>query len=162
MKSHKTIILNWQGPYKFEELSKFTHLENGLYLATGKLKHKQITEIQYCGITEGSLAKRIANHHKVDQINRKQRFWLAQVQYPKRATRNILELAETIIIYFWQPELNERKKVGDPMPVTVINQWLKKDGTPRYIQHTLCKDLDDVLSWDGELWRTGNLGVWEN
>jgi len=162
MNSHKTIILHWKGPFSCEELEKKSDLRRGVYLATGKLRNKQTKNIQYCGITEGSFWTRIKNHHKVHQINRNQEFWLAEVTYPRRFSRSLLELAESIIIYFWQPELNERKKVYQPLPLTLVNHWFKKDGKPRLIQHTMCKELEDVLCWDGELWRTGNLGVWED
>ena len=162
MKSHKTIILHWKGPFTYDELEKDKLMKFGVYLATGKLKNKQTEEIQYCGITEGSFFKRIKNHHKVHEINREQKFWLASDAYSKKTKRSRLEIAESIIIYFWQPSLNERKKAYSPSPVTVVNYWFKKNGEPRLRQHSLCKDLDDVLSWDGRFWRTGNLSVWED
>lgn len=162
MNSHRTIILHWKGPYSPEELSDMPDAKCGAYLATGKIKYKQADEIQYCGITEGRFWTRIRNHHKVHEINRNQMFWIAKVAYPQKITRSLLELAESIIIYFWQPTLNERKKINQPKPVTLVNHWFKKDGQPRFRQNSLCKNLDDVLSWDGELWRTGNLVAWED
>jgi hypothetical protein len=161
MSLHKTIILHWTGPFKYEDLENNPDLRCGVYLATGKLKYKQTKEIQYCGITEQKFICRIKNHHKVFEINREQEFWLAEMVYPVSCSRTLLELAESIIIYFWQPALNERKKICQPRPVTLLNYWFTKEGKPRMRQHTMCKDLDDVLSWDGKLWRTGNLSVWE-
>ncbi|MDE7527014.1 hypothetical protein [Aeromonas salmonicida] len=160
MLSHTTVIVDWRGPYSYTEIEENSEWKNGLYLATGKLKYEREPSIQYCGITEGSFIGRLKTHHKVHEINREQEFWLGTIQYPVDASRYFLEIAESIIIYFWQPTLNNRKKVYAPKPITLVNKWFKKDGSPRHRQHTMCKDLDDVISWDGELWRSGNLQVW--
>jgi hypothetical protein len=162
MRDHVSIIIEWKGPFYLQEIREDVECGDGIYIATGKLKNKQTEEIQYCGITEGSFYRRLLNHHKIHKINRNKRFWLGKIVYPQRVTRPFLELAESIIIYFWQPTLNERKHIEAPNPVTLINRWFKQDGTPRKRQHTLCKDLEDVLSWDGKYWRTGNLSVWED
>lgn len=161
MISHTTVIVDWRGPYSYFEIEKNPEWGNGLYLGTGKLKYGREATIQYCGITEGSFAGRLKNHHKVHGINREQEFWLGTIQYPSEVSRYFLEMAESIIIYFWQPTLNERKKISPPKPITLVSKWFKKDGSPRLIQHTMCKRLDDVISWDGKLWRSGNLQVWE-
>jgi len=161
MTSHTTIIVEWRGPYSFFEIEQNPSWENGLYLGTGKLKYERESTIQYCGITEGSFIGRFRSHHKVHEINREQEFWLGTIKYPDDASRYFLEMAESIIIYFWQPTLNERKKLSMPKPITLISKWLKKDGAPRLRQHTMCKCLNDVISWDGSLWRSGNLRVWE-
>ncbi|EPT7430025.1 hypothetical protein ACVSEE_003569, partial [Vibrio cholerae] len=162
MSSHTTVIVDWRGPFSYEEIESNPDWENGLYLATGKLKYEREATIQYCGITEGTFIGRLKNHHKVHEINRDKEFWIGEVKYPDEVSRYFLEMAESIIIYFWQPELNERKKLSLPKPITLINRWYKKDYSPRYRQHPMCKYLDDVLSWDGELWRSGNLQVWED
>lgn len=163
MKEHTTIIINWLGPFSYEEVLGLSEQGNGLYLATGKLKKKkQESTIQYCGITEGKFSSRFKRHHKIWEINREQRFWLGNIITPHNSTRYYLEIAETLIIYFWQPSLNTRKKISPPKPTTVINHWFKKDGTPRIYQQKIYRDLDDVLSWDGTYWRTGNLKVYKN
>ena len=159
MGEHKTVILHWKGPFSFEEIESRSDMGCGVYLATGKLRHKKTKDIQYCGITERSFLKRLKNHHKVNEINREQEFWFAEIVYPRKHSRTLLELAESIIIYFWQPTLNDRKKLSQPRQITLVNHWFKKDGSPRRNQHPMCKDLKDVLCWDGELWRTGNLNV---
>lgn len=161
MTKHTTVIIDWQGPYNYSEIEENPDWSNGLYLATGKLKYEREATIQYCGITEGSFIGRFKRHHKVHEINRGQEFWLGTVKYPEDTSRHFLEIAESIIIYFWQPALNDRKKAFPPKPITLINKWFKKDGSPRLRQHTMCKHLSDVISWDGELWRNGNLQVWE-
>lgn len=155
-----TVIIDWKGPYNYSEIEENPDWSNGLYLATGKLKYGREATIQYCGITEGSFIRRFKSHHKVHEINREQEFWLGTVKYPENASRDFLETAESIIIYFWQPSLNEKKKIFPPKPITLVNNWFKKNGSPRLRQHTMCKHLNDVISWDGELWRSGNLQVW--
>ena len=161
MSSYTTVILEWCGPYSYDEIEENKNWENGLYLATGKLRYEREATIQYCGITEGSFYRRMKNHHKIDEINREQEFWIGTIKYPDSVSRYYLEMAESIIVYFWQPTLNERKKIVAPTPITLINKWFKKDRTtPRLRQHSMCKDLDDVLSWDGNYWRSGNLKVW--
>ncbi len=161
MSTHTTVIIKWTGPFTYDDIKYQPDWGNGLYLATGKLKHEREASIQYCGITEGSFIYRLKNHHKIHEITREQEFWIGTVEYPSEASRHFLEIAESIIIYFWQPTLNERKRFHPPKPTTIISKWFKKDGSPRLRQHPLCKDLDDVLSWDGEIWRSGNLQVWE-
>ncbi|OCH43724.1 hypothetical protein [Aliivibrio fischeri] len=161
MSEHVTIIVEWYGPYTYDDIYDNPEWNNGLYLATGKRKHEREASIQYCGITEGSFINRFKNHHKIPEITREQEFWLGEVAYPSEVSRHYLEMAESMIVYFWQPTLNDRKKLSIPRPITLINKWYKKDCSPRYRQHTLCKDLADVLSWDGYLWRSGNLQVWE-
>ncbi|MFT6928414.1 MAG: hypothetical protein ACJAZP_004066 [Psychromonas sp.] len=158
---HTTVIIDWLGPYNYAEIKQNPGWSNGLYLATGKLKYEREATIQYCGITEGSFIGRFKSHHKVHKISREQAFWLGTVKYPHEASRHFLEIAESIIVYFWQPSLNNRKKAFPPKPITLVNKWFKKNGLPRLRQHSMCKYLSDVISWDGELWRSGNLQVWE-
>ncbi|MBF0376975.1 MAG: hypothetical protein HQK72_05785 [Desulfamplus sp.] len=161
MENHNSIIIDWFGTYTLDEISEDRDNGFGLYLATGKLKYERDASIQYCGITKGGFYNRLRGHHKAHKINREQEFWLGKLIYPNRTSRHFLEIAESIIIYFWQPTLNEKKRFSLPKPTTLINRWFKTDGSPRYRQHSLCKDLQDVISWDGKLWRTGNLQVWE-
>ncbi|GKW01747.1 hypothetical protein ACS91J_13150 [Pectobacterium carotovorum] len=160
MASHTTVIIDWRGPYLHSEIIDNPEWGNGLYLVTGKQPYEREATIQYCGITEGSYVRRFNSKHKAFDVTKEQEFWLGAVTYPDNASRHFLEIAESIIIYFWQPALNERKKAYPPTPITLMNKWFKKDGTPRMRQHSMCKDLSDVISWDGELWRSGNLQVW--
>lgn len=157
----QTFIINWYGAYSFEDISDEGNFGNGIYLITGKQKRQTNSEIQYCGITENSFYNRIKFHHKKDSIFREQKFWLGEFIYPKKVDRSVLETAEKIIIYFWQPILNEKKKVSPPKPTTILNFWFKKDSTPRFNQLAIYHNLDDVISWDGKFWRTANLKVWQ-
>lgn len=160
----KTVILNWYGPYTDDDLKQEKELGNGLYLITGKRMYQHgDSEIQYCGITEGKFCSRLSDtHHRKNEVTRNRNFWLSEVKYPLEVNRELLEFAEKIIVYFWQPELNDRKKISVPKETTVINRWFTKDREPRINQKEIYKNLDDVLSWDGKNWRTGNLKVYGN
>lgn len=85
--------------------------------------------------------------------------WLCQIDYPHKFKRKHLETAEKIFVYFWQPHLNIRKKISIPEETTVISYWFSRDRKPRINQNKLYKELPDVISWDGSIWRIGNLSV---
>ncbi len=156
-----TILIQWRGPFTIDEVIN-QDSGNGIYLLVGKQKYERETSIQYCGITEGNFGVRLAKHHKLPEINRDLEIWLGNIEYPSAHTRTHLETAESIIVYFWQPSLNERKKFNPPRPTTVISHWFKKNGDIRFNQMNIYKGLHDVLCWDGYYWRTGNLSVYEN
>lgn len=157
-----TIKINWHGPYDAAQLDDLDG-GNGLYMFTGKRKHQRDeAEIQYFGITENTYKGRFKNHHKLPEINRDLGIWLGEIDYPSEYDRNHLETAEKIMVYFWQPVLNERKKFTPPQPTTVISHWFTADGSPRINQKVIYKNLPDVICWDGEHWRIGNLKVYEN
>jgi len=157
----KTIILNWYGPYSDENINDEKEFGSGIYIITGKQKYEREAVIQYCGITERTFKQRLSEHHKKESILKDRKYWLAEIIYPKKTNRSLLELAEKIIIYFWQPALNEKKIISQPDPTTIINQWFNLSDEARVNQLKIYKDLSDVISWDGEYWRTGNLKVWQ-
>lgn len=158
--SHLTIKIHWLGPYTPEDVAELED-GNGLYLFTGKRKgQKAESHIQYFGITEQAFRVRFRQHHKLRDINRELGIWLGRVDYPEQHTRTHLETAESILVYFWQPQLNDRKKVNPPGPTTIISHWFRPDGQARINQKSIYRDLPDVISWDGSHWRTGNLTVW--
>mgnify|MGYP001305610905 CR=1 FL=1 len=157
----KTIILNWYGPYNDETLKTEPDFGYGLYLIAGMKKGQKYDRIQYCGITEREYCKRFYQHAKKEIVTRNREYWLSEVVYPSRIKRDALEIAEKIIIFFWEPPLNDRKKIRPPEPTTIINMWFKRDGRPRINQKAIYADLPDVISWDGDKWRTGNLDVYD-
>jgi hypothetical protein len=160
--SQLTIKIHWYGPYGEADLDDLDG-GNGLYMFTGKRKHQRgEPEIQYFGITKNTYKGRFKNHHKLSEITRDIGIWLGEVSYPNDHVRDHLETAESILVYFWQPELNERKKFTPPLPTTVISHWFSADGKPRIYQNYIYKNLPDVLCWDGVHWRIGNLKVYEN
>lgn len=157
--NYLTVKLHWSGPYTVDQVDE-NQDGKGLYLFAGKKKYGRTKEILYCGITERKFKTRFREHHKLPLVSRELEIWLGKIEYPNGFHREHLEIAESIIIYFWQPVLNDRKKYSPPRPTTLISHWFKQDGTPRIYQRTIYKDLHDVLSWDGKLWRTGNLSVY--
>jgi hypothetical protein len=115
-------------------------------------------QIQYFGITGGPYRRRLNRwHHALGQITRNPRVWLGQIEYPDEFSRSSLELAEGCLIYFWGPKLNKKKLVTPPKPVCLISRWLRPDGEARKNRQAIYKGLPDVVWWDGEYWRTGNL-----
>ena len=49
---HKTIAIQWTGPFKLEDLAERDD-GFGLYLVTGKVRYQRsAAQIHYCGITE--------------------------------------------------------------------------------------------------------------
>lgn len=151
-----TIVIHWRGPFQSVEALEG---ENGLYLLTGKCYYERQEKIQYCGITEGVFYNRLCRHHKLDKITRDLEVWLGTIVYPQNASRYYLEMAEKMLVYFWQPNLNERLRYYPPQGTNLISQWFDPQGKPRYNQLAIYRDLPDVLCWDGDLWRTGNLKV---
>jgi hypothetical protein len=148
----RTYIVNWQGPYNDEDLNNIDD-NLGLYLITGYQKHKKTELIQYCGITEQNFATRLnSNHHKKELITRNRKFWIGKIKSDKKIIRDDLEIVEKLIVYFWQPVLNEKKKYSLPSPTVVINRWYDTNGNLRKrITHEAQK-LHDVIFWDGMYW----------
>lgn len=157
---HLCIKIHWHGPYTIDNV-KDSKPYSGIYLFAGKRKYQREAEIQYCGITENAFYRRFADHHKINLVTRECEIWLGEAVYPEQLSREHLEAAEALIIYFWQPELNDKKRANPPTnAITVISHWLKRDGKPRMKQKAIYKNLDDVLCWDGKYWRTGNLDIY--
>lgn len=71
MSEHTTLIINWKGPYSFDDITDNPELGNGLYLAAGKQKYERgNNSIQYCGITEGNFPQDleiITNSHLLQE-----------------------------------------------------------------------------------------------
>ena len=79
------------------------------------------------------------------------------MESPRRVKQDHLKLAEACLIYFWQPNLNKIGKIWPSEPVCLVSRWTKLDGSIRRRWDYVYKDLPDVLWWDNEYWRTGNL-----
>jgi hypothetical protein len=158
-----TIKIRWYGPYTEEEIARLDGVGNGLYMFTGQVRYqREEPEIQYFGITEGSYQNRFRGHHKLQEINRELKIWLGEIVYPSEYERKHLEVAEAMMIYFWQPRLNEKKTLVSPrLSTTVISHWFTKEGRALINQRGIYKHLPDVICWDGSHWRTGNLSVFD-
>jgi hypothetical protein len=114
------IVIHWKGPYDLEELDNQSHGSKGIYLFTGKAKFKQSEGIPYCGITEQAFYTYLRSHRQKDNITRKRMVWIGKTKHPTNSTRNHLEHAEKIIIYYLQPYLNVQKKVNLSDPLVLI------------------------------------------
>ena len=42
MSEHTTLIINWKGPYSYDDITNNLELRNGLYLAAGKQNMKEV------------------------------------------------------------------------------------------------------------------------
>jgi hypothetical protein len=153
------IVIHWKGPYDLEQLDNKSHGSKGIYLFTGKAKFKQSEGIPYCGITEQAFYTYLRSHRQKANITRNRRVWIGKIKHPTNITRDHLEHAEKIIIYYMQPDLNTQKKVNFPDHLVLISHWFKPNGDPRKRQLGPIIYLPDVICWDGECWRTANLKV---
>jgi hypothetical protein len=165
MTEELTVKIHWSGAYTLDDEEQLKARGNGLYLLTGKRSgrgYKDEIGIQYVGITERSFLDRFKDkYHKVDDIKELE-IWCGEIEYPTQFDRKHLEIAEKLIVYYWKPKLNERKIVERPKEnITIVSHWFKKNDEPRLRQHTVLKNLHDVISWDGTHWRVGNLSIYE-
>jgi hypothetical protein len=146
----ETYVINWKGPYDIESIETLSD-KSVIYLITGYKKSKR-TISTYIGITERFVGARFYDRgHKHNLITREKKIWLGEVKN-KKPDRQDLELLESLLVYFWQCDLNNKKKVYPPQPTAVINRWYNKNSTLRSrIVHEAQK-LDDVIYWDGEVW----------
>lgn len=148
----KLYIVNWYGPYNDENL-KSNEVSLGLYLMTGKQKHDRLLDIKYCGITKRLVHKRILySHHKKELITRDRQYWIGKVTSMSKITRKDLELIEDLIIYFWQPKLNDKKKHKLPSPTVILNRWFNIKGELRHKTKYEGQKLNDVIYWDNQYW----------
>lgn len=155
--SLKTIVIRWEGPHTRESVQS-SGLRNGLYFLSGRRKYERKDQIQYFGITTQPYYKRFKNkYHAVNYVTKNLQIWLGQIEYPQSFETHHLELAEACLIYFWQPSINNRGKIRPSKPVCIVSRWTKLDGSVRQNRLNIYKDLPDVLWWDEEYWRTGNL-----
>jgi hypothetical protein len=162
--SLKTIIVRWEGPHTFESIES-SDLGNGLYFLSGRRRYERSDQIQYFGITTRDKYRdsikydhQALGHIREDTL----RIWLGQIEYPRRFNVDHLKLAEACLIYFWQPNLNRIGKLWPSKPVCLVSRWTKLDGSVRKKRESVYKELRDVLWWDSEYWRTGNLTLWQD
>lgn len=160
----RTIVIRWEGPLSLEDVAG-SDLENGLYFFAGKKKYERRDQIQYFGITKNLYRNRINDRHhalwkiRSDTVS----VWLGHIEYPEDFEYDVLRLAERCLIYFWQPELNEKGKARPSKPVCIVSRWTKPGGKVRKQRLEIYRDLPDVLWWDDdEYWRYGNLRMMEN
>ena len=110
--SLKIAVIKWTGKYSYEQVCE-SDKSKGIYLFVGKLKYERDSQIQYCGITEDYFCNRISDkHHKLGQVRKDTlSIWLGEIIYPTSFNRTLLELAEHCFVSFWQPTLNDKKRI---------------------------------------------------
>ncbi|HGO5824190.1 TPA: hypothetical protein ACK3JW_001899 [Mannheimia haemolytica] len=168
--SHPFTLIHWFGPFRLDDILENNEWKwkTGLYLGIGKLKgSRKEREILYCGFCEQSYVSRFKNHHKLPFITREQEIWLGQVvstPYPSNngAYKAYLKEPERLLTYFMQPALNDRNTILIPRVGTVLNYWFKPNGQSRKRRLSTTLNLPDIISWDGEKWRSGNLRIEDN
>lgn len=119
----RTFVVKWSGPFEDWEVGNELRV-NCLYIITGCLKYERAVSLQYCGITERDLFKRLNDkNHKRDLVKRDRQYWVGNIISDEKIMRKDLEMVESLIIYFWQPELNDKKRKYPPEKTVVINRW---------------------------------------
>ena len=158
-----TILLRWHGPFSLAEITNgrqgaTKQIEacggNGLYAVTGKTKGQRLSRLQYIGITEQKYRARFYDkNHKVYSVSREQKIWLGKIAFGE-TDRKLLELAESMLIYFNDEVdiLNEKKVFSPPkQSCALISAFFKKDTGEPYVRlPAIVRMLPEVLVWDKE------------
>ncbi len=160
-----SIVIDWSGPYTFEDACKQTG--DGLYLSYGRNKlgaTPKKLKLMYCGISEdqSGVGSRIKQHEGREFAHADNEWWIGKVRFPSNADRLALEMAEWAIVYFSGTESNVSKTANPPkMPIFLINEWYKPNGERRRRQRSVTLQISDVMCWTPETaqLRTGNLKV---
>ena len=159
----ETYVIHWFGPYHGVDV-KFLPEKSVIYLVTGLQKSKKVITSEYIGITEQFVSSRFNDKtHKPKRINRKKEIWVGKLQN-KRPLRSNLEIIESVLVYFWQPDLNDKKKCRPPNDSTaILNLWHTIDDVLRKHKRHAAQKLHDFIYWDGELWHVSErLKVYED
>lgn len=155
---NSTFIIEWVGPFfSLDELKEWEKVNNqscdfNFYIITGKLKGKK-TITHYCGITDNQIGyiyfRFHDKTHKVHNLSRETNIWIGCLSNQKQRTRNNIELCETMIISYWQPEENIKKRAYYPsIPVLLINRWFDTNKKLRTRVIYPAQKLSDVIIYD--------------
>jgi len=156
-----TVVVKWKGPYEWEDVCK-SESRNGIYLITGKQPRQRKERIQYCGITENKFSARLRQKGHAREAIRSAtlEIWLGEIVYPDEFDKSHLGIAEHCFVSFWQPPLNRNLiRYVPSQAVCLISEWFFPDDSARRERPDIIADLPDVLWWDEERWRTGQLDV---
>ena len=151
-----SFVINWVGP--FFDINELTVWEKeneqdeiyNFYIVTGKLKGKK-TITKYCGITDnqnGYIYSRFYDKkHKVHELLRETNIWIGYISDNNNIIdRADLELCETMIISYWQPEENIKKKAYYPSEsVSLVNRWFDLNNNLRTNMIYPAQKLSDVI-----------------
>ncbi|MFV0398219.1 MAG: hypothetical protein ACK5JU_09445 [Bacteroidales bacterium] len=155
---NNTFIIEWIGPfYSPDELKRWEKINNqnydfNFYIITGKLKGKR-SITKYCGITEskrGYIHSRFYDKsHKIHSVIRNRNIWIGRIDDENLRVRNNFELCEHMIISYWQPEQNTKKKAYYPQsPILLINRWFDTKKSLRIKEIYPAQELSDVIIYD--------------
>lgn len=131
---NRLFVIEWVGPFTIDSLIKWEKEKNqdhkyNFYIITGTPFKKKYPR-SYCGITQskdGFVYMRYLNDssHIIHQL-RNEEIWIGRFSDNEVHSRDEIELCETMLISYWQPELNIKKKTYYPIDnVVIINRWFK-------------------------------------
>lgn len=156
----KVFVVHWRGPFTKEQVDAMD--ESGVvYLVTGLAAGKRKSTIQYFGITNQSICVRMKRHHKLSQDIADMQIWIGWIMHSP-TNKPSLEMVERLLIYLWQPPLNEKKKISLPKATSLLCHWFYPNWKALRTKPKTVKDLYDVICWDGTYWHTGHLDHWKN
>lgn len=160
---HVLALIHWFGPFELDKvIGSEWGAKKGLYLITGKQKRERVANIQYCGKTEyQTYAKRLGRHHRAHFITREREIWLGLLPYvSEEKFTYYLDKSEKLLTYYLKPIINEKNTKTIPSPTTLINYWFKPFGGVREKRISIAQQaVDDVISWDGKVFRSGKLSI---
>lgn len=164
----KMFIIQWYGPFDtLEQLKNWEKANNtsyvfNMYILTG-IEKSHRSNSHYCGITNQEfISHRLKyNHDKYPLIKRDLNIWAGRFADPAHVNKNNAELVESLIISFWQPELNDRKRKYLPADsVGIINKWYNKQQKSLQNRRFPAQNLTDVVIYDldnKEIWTAEQL-----
>lgn len=159
----QTIFIHWHGPFSWEDIDNSSCssgefpanlLDNGLYAITGKCKYQREARLQYIGITKQEFKRRLnSGDHKSHQVTREKKIWLGSIAYKRSISRNILELAESMLIYFNDEKvkgLNEKKTVNPPKENCALISMFFKNISQEMYQNCpkIVRLIPEIIIWN--------------
>jgi hypothetical protein len=145
----RSFIVDWCGPFAMEDVKGTKKLNKKmeeawgekkfsshvLYIAMGKTRGQKISRTQYLGITEQSLALRLANHEKIEGIRPDTlQIWIGKINFPDVPMRSELELVEWAFLCMKDDAsglfcLNKQKTASwPPRDYVVISRFFDWEG----------------------------------
>jgi hypothetical protein len=158
MRKPIAVVINWFGPYTYEEAIKAakTDYDDGLYVVIGREPNQKKDRFQYIGIANNLHQRLLQQKGLFNAFSQKCELWLgesASTRIPGKKIGNknpAIDLAESAHIYFLQPPLNVNKSVYPPKSeITVVNRWWNTDyDTPRKLRPI--DDWPDMIDYYGK------------
>ncbi|MFR9591914.1 MAG: hypothetical protein SNG27_05890 [Rikenellaceae bacterium] len=167
----KAFVIKWVGPFRdVDEIisweAKFNNdYDFHFYIIIGKVDRNIKRIDNYVGISDnnkGYIYNRIKSRsHKYERFKEDGReIWIGQYcnKDNRSYNREDIELCETLIISYWQPTLNEKKKRFFPnRDVVLVNRWYDNKKWSGDIQHIRknklhkAQQLSDLIIYDSAL-----------